>query len=167
MPGMLSRRGLLLRRSKPAEAEGPRPPWSAARFREACDGCGACIDSCPEMILVKGADRRPSVDFARGGCTFCGDCAVACDTGAIDRDAQARGARAWPITAVLGGACISLQGVACRLCGDPCEPRAIRFRPLTGGRLLPEIHAEHCNGCGVCVSSCPVGAMTMVPAAQA
>lgn len=75
----------------------------------------------------------------------------------------AEAADASPLLAVLGADCISLQGTACRLCGDPCEPDAIRFRPLPGGRVLPEISAETCTGCGVCVSACPVGALSMAP----
>ncbi|WP_239988621.1 4Fe-4S dicluster domain-containing protein [Paramagnetospirillum kuznetsovii] len=71
------------------------------------------------------------------------------------------------LLAHLNANCISVQGTACRLCGDPCEPRAIRFRPLLGGRALPEISAETCTGCGVCVSACPVGAMTLAPAQSA
>ena len=70
------------------------------------------------------------------------------------------------LVAELGGACISMQGVACRLCGDPCEPRAIRFRLMTGGRALPEIDVAACTGCSVCVTACPVGALTMVQPAR-
>ena len=69
--------------------------------------------------------------------------------------------------ALLGGACISVRGVSCRLCLDPCEPAAIRFRLLTGGRALPEISAETCTGCGVCVPACPVGALSLVPRSRA
>ncbi|ARJ65201.1 ferredoxin [Magnetospirillum sp. ME-1] len=167
----MSRRTLLTRRTESRAPSGPRPPWSIETFAAACDGCGACLASCPEHILVKGADGRPVVDFARGGCTFCGDCDTACVArdgrpAAIDRKAF-DGAGSLPVLARLGAACISIQGVTCRLCGDPCESRAIKFRPLPGGRVLPEIADESCNGCGVCVSACPVGALSMAPLVRA
>lgn len=171
MSGLMSRRTLLTRRTESRAPSGPRPPWSIETFAAACDGCGACLASCPEHILVKGADGRPVVDFARGGCTFCGDCDTACVArdgrpAAIDRKAF-DGAGSLPVLARLGAACISIQGVTCRLCGDPCESRAIKFRPLPGGRVLPEIADESCNGCGVCVSACPVGALSMAPLVRA
>jgi ferredoxin-type protein NapF len=170
MSGPLSRRALLTRRSARAEPAGVRPPWSIVAFDQSCDSCGACLPACPEGILVADRAGRPVVDFSRGGCTFCGDCATACLPrndlpAAIDPSVLA--ARVLPLLAHLGGACISVQGVTCRLCGDPCEPRAIRFRPLVGGRVLPEISAETCTGCGVCVSVCPVGAITMAPWSRA
>ena len=65
--------------------------------------------------------------------------------------------------AEIGGACISVRGVTCRLCSDPCEPDAIGFRPLGGGRVLPEITAMACTGCGACVSACPAGAIVLAP----
>jgi ferredoxin-type protein NapF len=171
MSGLVSRRMFLTRRPASRAPSGPRPPWSIESFAISCDGCGACIEACPERILAKGADRRPVLDFSRGGCTFCGDCDTACEPrpgrpAAIDR-AQFEGAARLPLLARLGGACISLQGVACRLCGDPCETRAIRFRPLPGGRALPEIDDDSCNGCGICLSACPVGALSMIPLVQA
>ncbi|HLO78739.1 MAG TPA: 4Fe-4S dicluster domain-containing protein [Magnetospirillum sp.] len=75
-------------------------------------------------------------------------------------------AQAAALVASVGGACLSAGGVACGTCADPCEPRALRMRPLPGGRALPVIDASACTGCGDCLSVCPVGALSLVPAAS-
>ena len=139
-----------------------RPPWAleAEAFASACDRCGRCDRACPERII--GLDRAgyPSVDFAAGACTFCGACADACPTGALDR---AEDRAPWAITAEIGAGCLSFNGVDCRTCGDHCEARAIRFRPLSRGRWLPTIEAADCTGCGACVGPCPVKAIAVRP----
>ncbi|MBC7908779.1 MAG: 4Fe-4S dicluster domain-containing protein [Rhodospirillaceae bacterium] len=68
-----------------------------------------------------------------------------------------------PQVAVLGVGCLSVNGVMCGICADPCEPRALRVRPLGGGRALPTIDFAACTGCGDCLSVCPVGALALAP----
>ena len=57
----------------------------------------------------------------------------------------------------------------CNCCGCCCEAMiaARRFailNPVHTTNFLPEIAAEACNGCGKCVTVCPVEAMTLVSA---
>jgi ferredoxin len=63
---------------------------------------------------------------------------------------------AWPYKAVIGPTCLPNKGVECRVCGDFCDARAIRFAPRIGGSPLPEIDTEKCTGCGACVAPCPL-----------
>ena len=46
----------------------------------ACQGCGACLRTCPEYAL-RPAPLRPAVIAAR--CTSCGECVEVCPTDAI------------------------------------------------------------------------------------
>jgi len=57
----------------------------------------------------------------------------------------------------------------CNCCGCCCEAMiaARRFAlmtPVHTTNYIPEIHSENCNGCGKCVTVCPVEAMTLVSA---
>lgn len=66
----------------------------------------------------------------------------------------------WPWTATITDTCLSLGGISCRACEDACEPRAIRFRLMTGGRAAPTLDPEQCTGCGECAFTCPTGAVS-------
>ena len=143
-----------------------RPPWALAEddFVARCTRCGDCLGACPTKILEKGRGGFPLVNFARGECTFCGKCVDACKPAAL---ARREGTAPWTLKARIGDACLALQGVVCRSCGDRCQARAIRFRLAPGGVSRPALDGEACTGCGACVAVCPVDAITMGEAATA
>jgi len=68
------------------------------------------------------------------------------------------------VLALLGDGCLAVRGITCASCVDPCEPRALKIRPMLGGRGLPIIDASTCTGCGDCLNVCPVGALSLVRA---
>ena len=153
----LSRREFLTRKPRPAVM---RPPHAVAEadFGALCDGCGACLDACPEAIIVIGADELPRLDLSYEGCTFCAACMDACPMGALDAGA----ARLWTWKADIGATCLSFIGITCRTCGDACEAEAIRFRLQPGGRDVPLLDHDACTGCGTCKAICPVDAVRMI-----
>jgi ferredoxin-type protein NapF len=156
----LSRRAFF--RGRPRPKVEMRPPWALAEsdFIERCTRCNDCLTACPTHILIAGDGGYPTVDFRDGECTFCGDCVAACSPKALLR---APNQPAWPYKAMIGEDCLPRQGVECRVCGDFCDARAIRFPPRLGGCPLPEVDDEKCTGCGACVAPCPTLAIAIRP----
>jgi ferredoxin-type protein NapF len=155
-----ARRAFLKRRIGPANIDH-HMPWAVAAFVDLCQRCDDCIRACEPSVVVRGDGGFPTVDFDRGGCTFCGACAEACGHGALER----RPGPAWRLKAAIGDNCLSAQGITCRACGDACEARAIRFRLQLGGRALPGLDPALCNGCGACVAICPTRVIQIQEAA--
>jgi ferredoxin-type protein NapF len=149
----LSRRGFF--RGRPRPRVELRPPWAVpeAGFIDRCTRCNDCLKACPQKILVVGDGGYPTVDFKLGECTFCGDCVSACLPKALLRQESEQ--IAWSCKANISEDCLPRRGVECRVCGDFCDTRAIRFTPRSGGSPLPEIQSEKCTGCGACVAPCP------------
>ncbi len=155
-------RRLFLRGKPTQEAPAaPRPPWALspdAAFTTACTRCGDCVRACPRTVLVVGDGGFPRIDFSQAGCSLCGDCSRACTTGAIQ---AARPEPAFPWKVHVQEHCLARRGVECRVCGDACDARALRFVPALGGIAQLQVLADRCTGCGDCQPTCPVQALEM------
>ena len=149
-------------RGKPADAQTPpRPPWSLrpeAAFTSACTRCGECVRACPRGVLRHGDGGYPEIVFEAAGCSLCGECASVCAPKAIDR---AAGAEAFSWRVRVDERCLNRRGVECRVCGDACETRALRFVPARGGVAQLQVDTAACTGCGDCVGVCPVRAIAL------
>lgn len=132
-----------------------RPPGAVeeASFLTACTRCNACIQQCPEGIVVRGDGGYPVLDFMRGECSFCLGCVNACAPRALRDQKKNR------MKAALGEACLAAQGVICQVCSEQCDRGAIQFQRLPGSIPRPSVRSAACNGCGACVAPCPVSAI--------
>jgi ferredoxin-type protein NapF len=137
-----------------------RPPWAAQpdeTFTARCTRCGDCLRACPRGLLRAGDGGFPVIDFSRQGCSLCGDCSRACRPAAIG---PAVGAGfTWRVQVT--DTCLARHGVECRLCGDACDARALRFVPARGGIAQLQVEVAACTGCGDCAAPCPVGAISL------
>ena len=136
----------------------PRPPWvrAEAAFVAACTRCCDCINTCPQHILALDKDARPTVDFGRGECTFCGKCVEACQPRALEKR---EGEPPWQLKAHVQSTCLAKSNVVCRACGDACPVQAIRFSPKVMSAAQPQVDESLCTGCGACYTPCPVQAI--------
>jgi ferredoxin-type protein NapF len=149
------------RRSAQRAADPWRPPWAADVFEDACTRCGACLEACPEGILVNGDGGFPEVDITQGSgeCTFCRACVDACPEPAFDDPDTTR---PWDWVARIEAGCLATNGIACQTCGDACDYDAIPFAPEESGPPVPWLKADSCTGCGACVAACPAQVIKLV-----
>ncbi|KRG71524.1 ferredoxin-type protein NapF [Pseudoxanthomonas dokdonensis] len=135
-----------------------RPPWALDEraFLAACTQCRACVERCPQQVLVLHRDGYPRFDPVAGECTFCGDCVDACQSGALQ---MRNGQPAWQQIAEVGEACLCRSGVVCGSCREICPESALHFE--RGRIAAPRVDADRCSGCGACVSVCPSAALSV------
>ena len=156
-PTRFSRRSLL--RGKINKTPVFRPPWSLPEkdFLDQCQRCGDCISVCETGLLTAGSGGFPEAHFEQAGCSFCNACVLSCPHGALIKNKP----QPWFQKPAISTGCLALQQVHCRTCSDFCETEAISFLLKPGGVAKPIIDTELCSGCGECIASCPVKALSM------
>lgn len=137
----------------------PRPPYygDISLFHNECNKCdGKCATVCEEEIIKIAEDKTPYLDFTGSGCTFCDECALACEYGVLKVE-ERRNIEADVI--IDQSTCLSWDGVMCFSCKDPCLEDAIDFKAM----FMPTIDMSKCTGCGFCVGRCPTWAISFKP----
>jgi ferredoxin-type protein NapF len=139
-----------------SEQKGVKPlhaPYFNILKKDICLACetSSCISACTEKILKVSADKTPILDFANSGCTFCNDCANACEYSVMDgTDKIAANFEIAPLS------CLAWNKTMCMSCLDVCNEKAIKFSAL----FYPKIELASCTACGFCISRCPSNAIT-------
>lgn len=134
-----------------------RPPYNKddSLFIQECHKCEAkCATVCEEEIIKIADDATPYLVFGKNGCTFCDDCALACEFDVLKLEDKDNIQATVDISV---SACISWHGVMCFSCKDPCLENAIVFQAL----FKPVIDMQKCTSCGFCISLCPTNAIEM------
>lgn len=128
----------------------PLLPGYISEHSNMCLECSVpvCKTVCPEEIVMIGGDSLPYLDFSRRGCTFCGECAIACESDLFVAEPVGR-IDAQVHIGILS--CLAWNKTICRSCADVCNEKAIQFT----GLFNPEIDPDKCTACGFCIGVCP------------
>ncbi len=162
---MASRRDFLNVLRKPLEQNKEnspfvvRPPYglNESLFQSECVACDskACVTSCDEKIIWIQEDGTPGLEFSKSGCTFCEECANACEPDILKLENLHTSERLNATFRISTQGCVAHNGVICFSCKEPCIDDAILFN----GMFNPVIDMDRCTGCGFCLGRCPTQAI--------
>ena len=137
-----------------------RPPYAESEsfFQSKCPSCESksCVTSCDEKIIFIADDGTPTLSFKQNGCTFCDECAKACDEGVLSLENDHTAEQLNAVFRISLEGCVAHHGVICSSCKEPCIDDAILFN----GMFAPVIDEDRCTGCGFCISRCPTQAIS-------
>ena len=139
-----------------------RPPGAIeeARFVDACQRCGACVETCPANAIFPlddtagGASGTPIIDPDKAACVVCDGllCTHVCPSGAL-LPLNAPYLISMGVAEVYDPLCVRSNGEACTICSDQCPiGRHVILFPDSGP---PTVNAPDCVGCGICQLYCP------------
>jgi ferredoxin-type protein NapF len=131
-----------------------RPPYfnDESLFQSECHKCEAkCGTVCEEDIIKFSKDKTPYIVFGLKGCTYCDECALACEFDVLKVE-NLKHLNA--IITINKNKCLSWHHTMCFSCKDPCLDNAIDFEAM----FMPTIN-DKCTNCGFCISKCPVDAI--------
>ena len=131
-----------------------RPPYIGDESNfELCLECnGVCASVCEEKIIKIIDDKTPVLSFENSGCTFCDECANACEADVLRIEYKSKVDIKIEIDKLK---CMSWSKNICFSCKDPCLDNAIEF----SGMFYPEIISDKCTSCGFCIKYCPTDAI--------
>lgn len=139
-----------------------RPPGAMdeARFVDACQRCGHCVEVCPALAIrpVISTDRvvngTPFIDPDAAACVVCEGlkCTHVCPSGAL-LPLSAAADIAMGLAEVDEAVCVRNIGESCSICVDRCPLGATAIR--IDGPRSPTVVSPGCVGCGVCQFYCP------------
>lgn len=134
----------------------------AYRITAACQGCQACVRSCPTQAISGERHAVHTIDPNR--CIECGTCGRVCPYQAVEQPDGSPAQRVkradWDKPVIDQRVCVS-----CGLCITTCPVSCLDYDdpasrvPLEGYPYLKQPNS--CLGCGFCAAVCPVEAITM------
>ena len=137
-----------------------RPPGAVeeADFLERCIRCQRCQDACPKgAIRLAGPGEpvhrgTPFIAASINACNLCLECTSACPTGALLPVASREEVK-MGVARIDARTCVSINRTGvCGACFTVCP---LRGKAITLGLFnAPEMHPEHCVGCGLCEEAC-------------
>ena len=153
----MDRRELFKNIAKPFKEKLIRPPYfkKESKFIKSCVTCidKSCTTVCEESIIFIRDDGTPQINLKISGCTYCDECAKACNENVLKIKHKKIINAKFSIDILK---CMSWNNTMCFSCKDPCMDDAIKFE----GIFKPVINIDTCTSCGFCISVCPSDAIS-------